>query len=41
MKKVKWRDVASWQALAAGLQKGLKEAADRAKRRKDAVPEMW
>jgi hypothetical protein len=25
----------------AGLQKGLKEAADRAKRRKDVVPEMW
>jgi hypothetical protein len=37
MKKVKWRDVASWQPLAAGLQKGLKVAA----RRKDAVPEMW
>jgi hypothetical protein len=34
-------DVASWQRLAAGPQKRLKEAADRAKRRKDAVPEMW
>jgi hypothetical protein len=41
MIKVKWRDMASWQPLAAGLQKRLKVAADRAKRRKDAVPEMW
>jgi hypothetical protein len=41
MIKVKWRDVASGQPLAAGLQKGLKDAADQAKRRKDAVPEMW
>jgi hypothetical protein len=30
MIKVKWRDMASWQPLAAGLQKGLKDTADRA-----------